>query len=433
MLGRFSQERLKASIGSLYALLFLGSEAVGLILLTKFLVNGHSADVAGVIAMQLYVVGLINVAIVSLVVVSIRSVATFCNESSKSDVAHNPVLHELVGLQIKVFFFLALGLSTGMFFIVAGPWSVTPNLALSSSFFSLGLLIRGAGLVATSHRVGHGEIGADKFFQFVFSIVFFCVSCGLVYFFNADSTGIAAIYLAVALTLTGYQIRHGWRKREISFSMNKYLTTWRNVSNFEAQYLKFVLMSMGGFLTMNGDVFIVSTLWGTSSLAHYSIAAKIGVGIFSIAVVYPSMRIQPIALAFSHGNRERARRLWIECLVVALITGFLFSTASLLIYPYLTSWIFPGKPIVPTVLFMGICINALITSFTGANGWPIIASGKHDLLMPTWLNGLLLVVLGFTGAYWFGIPGLLVSVGCAHAVSSVLHFRIAKRLFAVNV
>lgn len=427
------QERLKASVGSLYALLFLGSEAVGLISLTKFLVNSHSADTAGEISMQLYVVGLINVVIVSLAVVSIRSVAAFRVESSKSEDAYRPVLPELVGLQIKVFFFLTFVLSIFMCVIIFGPWRVIPGLAFSSFLFSLGLLIRGAGLIATSHRVGGGEIGADKLFQFVFSIAFFGISCGLVYFFNASSQGISAIYLVVALALTGYQVRGSWAQSKKNIIANKNSINLQSISSLETQYLKFVLMSVGGFLTMNGDVFIVSTLWGTSALAHYSIAAKIGVGIFSIAVVYPSMRLQPIALALSHGHRELARRLWLECLVVALMVGVLFSIAFILIYPYLTSWIFPGKPSVSTVLFAGICVNSIITSFTGANGWPIIASGQHDLLMPTWLNGLLLIILGFVGAYWFGIPGLLVGVGSAHTVSSVLHFRIAKQLFSANV
>ncbi len=387
--------------------------------------------------MQLYVVGLVNVFIVSLVVVSIRSVAAYRVESNKSEVVRFPVLLELVRLQLKVFSFLVFGLSFFVCAIFIGKWQTNPGLVLSSSLLSLGLMVRGVGLITTSYKVGCGEVGADKLFAFIFSIVFFGISCGAVYFFNAGSEIIAAIYLSVALVLTVYQIRCSWGRAEIASFNNKYIinfwSVFRSISTLEKQYFKFVLMSVGGFLTMNGDVFIVATLWGASALAHYSIAAKIGVGIFSMAVVYPSMRLQPMALAFSHENKVLSRSLWIECLVVALIVGILFSIVSILIYPYLISWIFLDKSSVPTVLFVGICINSVITSFTGANGWPIIATGQNDLLVPTWLNGMLLIVLGFVGGYWFGIPGLLVGVGSAHTVSSVLHFGIAKKLFPLNL
>lgn len=407
-----SDDRVKASLGSVYALIYLGMESVGLIVLTKLLNRQAGVEEAGLASLLLTGVGLANVVLVALAVISTRTVA--------SQLAS---LSELRRLQAGVIYGVAAVLGLLCVGVLAG-YSV--RMGVAALLFSAGVILRGCVLLRMSERVGKGEVGADKAFMMVFSLAFFGFSCVVVQFFQAAALAVAGTYFGVGLVFLVAQF--GGRVCRQLLVPTRHLEWWRHGS-LEKQFLAFLLMSLAGFLTMNGDVFLVSSFFGTAMLAQYSIAAKIGVGIFSVASVYPSMRLQSIASAFAAGQLDDCAKLWRECIGVAMALGGVFVLLAVVAYAPLMQWVFPGAPHLSSHFFWMICVNALLASFIAANGWPIIAAGKGNLILPTWLDGILVMGLGAAWAAWFGVAGLLAAVTVAHAVSASIHFSLAKGIF----
>lgn len=416
---RLSPDRIKASFGSIYAILYLGFEALGLILLLKLLTARIGAQEAGLVSLELYGVGLANVVVVALSVIATRTVAA---ASSTEDASG---LSDLHALALKVFVGLAIA-SGG---IVLALLVLHPKIEVGAAAlaFAIGVIVRGWALLQRAKQVGRGYIGADKAYMMAFSGLFFFLSCLAVRYLHASLLAVAIVYLAIAsfsacLSLRG--VGGGEYNRHISIRSQLLRRT-----RIDAQFAAFLMMSLAGFLTMNGDVFLVSYFLGTSALAHYSIASKIGVGIFSLAVIYPSMRLQPIASLFAAGDVEGAAKLWRECILVAMAVGGFLVLVSVGVFAPLNQWIFAGSAQIQPPYFALICINSLIAAFIGANGWPIIASGKGNLIIPTWTDGVLVMLLGAIGANQFGLLGLLLGVTLAHLTSATMHYSLAKKVF----
>lgn len=415
MMFRLSADRVKASLGSMYALLYLGVEAFGLIVLVKLLSQNIGVVQAGLISLQLYGVGLANVVLVALAVISTRSVALALALPGDLRLLQRKVM---AGVAV-VLGLISIGLLLGQ---------PDRQVGLSALIFSAGVLLRGWGLVHEAERVGVGHVGADKAFLMIFSFLFFGLSCLAVQFFHASVLTVAGAYLLIGLLLALRTYRQKASAGRDAAPLCESVS-WRQYSSLDKQFLAFLLMSLAGFLTMNGDVFLVSSFFGTAILAHYSIAAKIGVGIFSIAAVYPSMRLQPISAAFSAGDIPLCVKFWRECIAVAMGVGAVFALIMVLIYAPLMGWVFPVGDRLPFFYFILICVNSLIASFIAANGWPIIATGKGNLILPTWLDGVLVIALGALGATAFGVPGLLLAVTVAHSISAFMHFTLARKIF----
>lgn len=404
-------ERLDAIKGAFFSLLFLASEALGLIILTKFLARQGFESIAGDVSYQLYVVGLINVFFTALSILLIREVASkysadrdFLQKISSIDSA--PPVFILVSIGLIVFFLVQIALQ-GFFHWV--------NL-----IFSLGILLRGGNIALAAVEVGKGRVGLDKEIQFFNSFLFYSLSC-LVIYYAPSAVGIAICYLIPPLLVISWQVARWEWVAKIKFVFE--------IQKIEFAYVKLLILSLGGYFTMNGDAFLAREIVSSSDFAYYSILSKIGVGIFSLAVVYPSMRMQPIARALGNGDIRAAKKLWKECVAVAALIAVSISLVLIAVYYFFGNIIIPISARVDIFTFSMICMNAVIAAFIGANGWPILASSKNSLLLPTWVNAILIGMLGYVGAKNFGIEGMLAGVTLAHITSAVMHFLIATSIF----
>lgn len=404
-------ERLNAIKGAFFSLLFLASEALGLIIVTKLLARQGFESIAGDVSYQLYVVGLINVFFTALSVLLIREVA------SKYSTDRN-FLQKIVAIESSLLIFILVSIGSIIFFLM--QIALQGVFHWSNVIFHLGIFLRGANIALAAVEVGKGRVGLDKEIQFFNSFFFYSLSCWVIYY-APGVVGISICYLIPPLLVIFWQVlRWEWVvKINFVFELKK----------IQFAYVKLLILSLGGYFTMNGDAFLAREIVSSSDFAYYSILSKIGIGIFSLAVVYPSMRMQPIARALSVGDIRTAKKLWRECVAVAVLIAGLISLVLITAYYFLGHIVIPSSAKVDLFTFSMICMNAAIAAFIGANGWPILASSKNSLLLPTWVDAILIGMLGYVGSKNFGIEGMLAGVTLAHITSAVMHFLIATSIF----
>ncbi len=427
-------QRGKVLHGSFLALLFLIVESVGLLLLTRFLTEHQGISLAGRTSLILYIVMLANIFFSSLGVIISREIAA--NWGSGAAVARlAETWHWISALETMVvcagfaIFLVALTINQ---FVLRNP-VIPPDLGV---LFYSGFLLRGIGLLSAFKRVGTGDLGADKAFTLLFSIIFYVLAVGSVQFrvFDHSSVGIA---YAIA-GIVSYALE---RRQPLSIAMAHSMRSHKHTPialrsrsplkpNLMAQYVSFLTTSVAGFCVTNGDAFVVSFVFGNEALASYAIASKLSLGIFAVAAIYPSMQFQPLTRQFSENNISACRKLWLEGALVALAVAIATSVAVTLLYPIIVRWVTAEHVFLGKQLFLCLCVSATLMSLTAANGWAIMGGGGASLLAaPTLVDAVLTITLGFAGAYAHGILGLLLGIILAHAVSTSLHGYIAAKLF----
>lgn len=433
--------RTKILGGAALAVGFLIIESLGFFVLTRQISSHHGIFFAGQISMMLYIAMLLNVLLSSLGIVISREVAAvFAHETGlneKIKIWCLTVNSEKVILSAIVFFSL-LALIINSLFIQL----LSTNFNMSFLML-IGLTARGAGLISSCRRVGIGNIGADKGFSLLFSLIFYLIAIISVSLNIFEKMAVPlAYFLSGILSFLMERNRANFLNKQFTANLpGKPIFNFLNIFNRElvveekilwSQYRSLLLTAMAGFFVTNGDVFVVNAMFGSKALASYSVASKLGLGIFSVAAIYPSMQLQQLSQAYSRKDIGLCRRLWIEGVWVAVFISLLISLVVYILYPFVVEWVTHGNTFLNRYQFFLLCISAILMTITAANGWAIIGASKASrLCKPTVIDAIFTMVLGYIGAEFFGVFGLLFGIIIAHFVSTFLHAIIAKELFLV--
>lgn len=426
--------RKKILRGSALAIAFLVVESIGFLLLVHTVSSNQGTARAGQISLLLYLLTFVGVMFMSLGVVVSREITRWNSHSGPQ--VRRRKWHSILVTERLVIGAALFILSASLFGLVLIR---TVDLTLGSAVLILsGFLLRGFGLLSAFKRVGLGDIGADKGYALLFSFVFYLAAITLL---ESKILEQNAVPLAYALAgLVGFITETRLSTVFVSFLdteetfNSSHLTAfdWQSSEqrNLWVQYFSMLVIAAAGFLVTSGDAFIVSSVFGSEALASYSVAAKLSLGVFAVASIYPSMQFQPIADNFSRGDIKRCRKYWLEGLFVALFVSAIASVMLHFVYSSVAEWVTGNPGALNDRIFSLLCLSATVMVVTSACGWAIMGGGGAATLpKPTLIDSALTMVLGYGGGSMFGFGGLLWGMILAHSVSAGLHFFIASRLF----
>ena len=421
----------RIAAGAIFGLLYLAAEGGSAIVLTKLFTALSGRSTAGTYTLIAYVLALSNMLVTSLGTVISRSIALRLDSVPDLSVERWAV-PRVVRVSLSI-----LAASYLVAFIVA--FWFRPGQALTHEdvaawcIFCAGHLIRLYALHYAYVALGHGDIGADRRQQFFVAAIFF--ACSVAVLESGGSLLSVAILYAVVSTvaLGAAAIRQHNKFPAPQWEGKLDRTTQRNV--FKAMALGSIAIlfnNIAGFFIMNGDVFVVQFLFGHQLVAEYSLYSRLAALLVAVGSLVPLMYFPAIAAAWGKGDLEQCRHYRRNGLQLGLAVAAAGGIASLIAYPPVVDWVFPGSRTLPFQILPLILVYAALSIHTVANGMPVIATGRHNFVQLSAVNAIAnLMAAGILGKL-FGPIGIPVGFIAASLIPSFLYRRISLKTFCAG-
>ncbi|NKI67887.1 hypothetical protein GN109_00515 [Collimonas pratensis] len=430
--------RRRVAKGTIYGLLYLAVEGGGAILLTKMLTLKFNREIAGVFTLIAYTLALSNLLITSLGPAISRAIASsvddnkklYVNIQSGKKIANYCLMTLIIG-------YLALIFAKEIFD------KDSQGILIIWLFFSFGHLLRLFGLYKCFEILGYGKIGIDRQHQFYFSLVYVVVAC-LAIWFGADLLRVSIIYSVIGIL--SFFLAKIWNKKyvkfdseeniksfDISSSLEKLKSEVKNRSVIMAKESgALFLNNVTGFFIMNGDVFVVKFLFGTSVLVEYSLYSRLVALIVAIGGLVPLMYFPLIANSWSKNLLQQCRNYRLDGIRFGMMFAAAASIFAVLFYGKIINWTFAGeRHIPPGIIYLNL-IYAVISIHTVVNGMPVIATGRELFVRLSFVNAITVMIFSLIGGSIFGILGVPLGAILASIVPTYFYRKKALDTFDVN-
>jgi O-antigen/teichoic acid export membrane protein len=425
--------RIEKAKGSLYGLAFMFIEGVGTLVLSRALYLTSGKESVGQLSFYLYSLGLLNVLIGSLGVLTVR-VLVGHSAQGMAGAFSSAGVEILDSIKRRLFWFVGVvGVIVCMFVPISASHT-TQHINWIMAFFIIGFLMRGYGLTIGFRFLAFGSLGADRAYQALFSGIFFGGATALCALNGAGLLGVAGAYAGTGLFLGCWNAVR-WRRyvrtavRPDAAKEHVESAPGRRLPTPYRAYLLLVCTAFAGYATLNGDAFVVGTLLGPATLAEYGLMARLGTAVMGVATLYSSIQMQPIAAAYHSNNMLLSRRLATEGVFVGVGLSVLGGLCLYAVYPIVANWVLGDAVVLPRELVGFVCASALLTTFIGAHGWALMAVRSEALVWPTMVNAGTSIGFATLAGGTFGLKGILVGNMVGHVLSAAMHFFLVRNTF----
>jgi O-antigen/teichoic acid export membrane protein len=417
-------------IGVIFGVLYLLFEGGGALILTKLLVQSATRTEAGVFTLITYTLALSNLLITSLGPAITRSISQAIGSAECSD-------EQVRASRATVFLSLILMSAIFIGIVSFHRYILKDDLATIQiwGIFLTGHLLRLYGFSQCYILLGYGKIGADRFYQCLFSLCYLLLACLLFHTYKTLNS-ISTAYLLVGLfcASTSWIVTRLFHKKislkikpkKRAFSDNAMISNIRQLV-FEGGAL--ILNNAIGFVLVNGDVFIVQYLFGKEILAEYALYSRLCALIIATAGLIPQMYFPLVSKSWAQNDLLACLRYRKDGLLYSLGFAFIGSTLSILIYGWVIKWVFAMTTQISSNILYLVSIYALLLVHTAANGLPVIATGKTAFIKLSLYNACLCLLLGWGGGMLFGVLGVLGGFIVGSLLPNWIYRRTVLKLF----
>ena len=406
----------RALIGSGIGFAYLLVEAIGMLLVVKTSNQEFGVVEAGLVANLFYIFGLFNVFTVCYGTMLARGIARSDEVAREALAKEGLAKTRVVGVAIAAILAVALFSS-----LMLGSSNLTlPAIVILSIGFASGWLFRSLGLVAAFSSVGRGDIGADKRYQLVFSMATYVTLLTAVLLLHLRPV-VAAAWSVVLCGFLQLTIRRGGGWTILTCISGPVSADLRGVFRHTSQYL---VTGATGYLVVNGDAIVVGISLGPKSLTDYLALSKLILGVFSLSGLPGSVLLPYLSAASAAKDRNRYRHLTVVAVGASLFLTLCGIIVSVMVYPSIQVWATGGDLLPPTVVTVGM-LNGALLGVVAAVGWPLLATSRTNLALPTAVDAAITIIGGFTFAYSFGMVGIITMAILAHVASLALQWRVA--------
>jgi O-antigen/teichoic acid export membrane protein len=412
--------KIQALIGTAQGFAYLVVEAAGALAFAGLSVRQYGAVEAGAATSALYLVALFNVLVVCFGTILARAIAQSDPEHQRSFINESlvPSAYLVVAAAIVLVLVLVAQLRLNL-----GSDAVH-SLLLLAGCLAVGYLCRSLGLLSAFRSVGMGRLAADKRFQLKFSLL--CSTCMIaaVWFGVRPVTALAVAYVLCGAFLAW---QHASRT-QLSPVFNGLGAKRGGLSSRMQRVMKdstqYTVTGAAGYVVVNGDALILSTVLGPQQMVSFLVISKLTLGVFSVAGVLGSVVLPSMSAAYASGNDSRYGRLALWTILNGIGLTCLCVFICYLVYPHLHEWVTVSASQPPRVFAVAM-LNAVLLGVIASIGWPLLATGRTNLTVPTLVDAGLLVCIGAVAVSIWGFMGVLLAASVAHAVSLMMQLRLA--------
>ena len=424
--------RFRVAKGTIFGLLYLLVEGGGAILLTKSLTLNFDSDIAGVFTVITYALALSNLMITSLGPAIARAVA-----SSESD-TEKLYFNLISGRNVAKYCVILLIVLYVLFAIIKFRTNINNIFFVAWGLYCLGHLFRLIGLYKCFELLGVGQIGVDRLYQLMFSFGYTAVALFAIWVGNGI-TIIALIYLCFGLIFV-IVIRY-WGRNFFNLKTKEKSQIGGDVGIFKITHVKLrtkvlafeagalLLNNVTGFFIMNGDVFVVQSLFGIKVVAEYSLYSRLAALIVAVGGLVSSMYFPLIANAWSKNKITECRRYRVDGIKFGILIFLVASIFAILIYRKVVVWAFSGVTQLPDWFIYLTLAYAAISIHTVVNGMPILATGKSNLVLLSLFNAICVIIFSVIGGLIFGLPGVPSGAILASILPTIIYKKKSNAIF----
>lgn len=418
-------DRISVAKGAILGIMYLVAEGGFAIVITKLLTAKFDRDISGLFTVIIYCLSLSNILITSFGPALTRLIASAGFDGIKI----NSIIHSSKLVSIYCTFFLTIFYTINIF--INNISEPIIKIVMVWIIFCIGHLFRLMGLFKCYEILGYGNVGFDRFYQFIFATIFGLTAI-IILIYDLD-----LMALSLAYFFTGFLFWYFMYFIKKSPSQLNLKILPLDNSNINFSYskelfingLKLLLNNGTGYFIMNGDVFVVQFLFGDEYVAEYSMYSRLAALIVALCGLFPMMYYPLVANAWSKGDLVRCQKYRLDGIKMAFALLIASGLISIYSFVYIIEWSFPISRLVPGWFVYISVAYAAVSVFTVVNGMPILATGKNSLVSLSAINALLVVGLALLGGVMFGLYGVPLGALLGSLIPSFIYRKISISLF----
>ncbi len=382
----------------------LGIDGISSLLILRLLTQYLSVDKAGYWILVTSAGSLLLVLQCGLGPAIARAVATarVANDTDK--------LRSLLGAVDVAFRFVAGAVAVAavaIFFCYLWSTAQRAHLTLASAMgwfpYAVGMAANLQGQASIFILNGYGEVGWDKVFRSVFTVLGFVAVWGAL-MMGASLPTLGLIYLGQNLL---FWIAAHWKLRGyLDESARRLPPQAGQVGTLFREGSKLLLLSVLTYLITQFTIFIVEKYFGLTQVAAYSAMLRVGVLIGTVGSLLPQMLYPYTASSWAAGDYARCRRYYVAGLLISVaITLLMVLPLCLFGREIFALWLGAKVPY-SAACFAAVLVFYVVYVHHSAHATPALAVEGDAFTIPAIINTAMVMILVFELPRFLGLVGV---------------------------
>ncbi len=410
-----SPKRLKSAFGA--GLVYFALESLGGLVLIPTMARYLPVENVGSWILFIAFIPLVPLSISGFAPLVVREIAA-ARAVSDGDRIRSLIVNARRRTRIAAVSLIAILLVCYGYFIYPIRNGVDANVSLAWLLFCVALLARLDVLRSFAVINGFGRVGVDKLQMSIGSFLILAGSLLLVVA-KKDLVALGLLHMSVYAIVLLIARRTEYRIVNSLNISTKHEVPTTNIIRTEV--FKMYLVSVGGFLTMNTDVFIAKKIVSGPVFVEYALVSRFALALIAIAALYIQIHFPQVsALAKLNQSDEfdaRVRKIQRIVTIAAALAGLVISVA----YPWIIEAALGHSSLLPPSVIYFLIVFAVLCVHIIAVGQGIIATGDSHLAhiaLPAAVGGFTCAIMAVN--VW-GLIGIPAGLSFALLASAMLH------------
>ncbi|MCC6142625.1 MAG: hypothetical protein IT368_02350 [Candidatus Hydrogenedentes bacterium] len=279
--------------------------------------------------------------------------------------------------------------------------------ALSWFPYALGMAANLQGQSSLFVLNGHGEVGWDKVFRSLFTVLGFG-AVWVTLLWGGELPALGFIYLGQNLLF--WLVAELKLKSYLGASADALPARPGQIRALFHEGSKLLLLNLLTFLITQFTIFIVERRFGLKEVVSYAAMLRVGVLIGTIGSLLPQMLYPYVARAWAAHDYAKCRRYYVSGVVVAVGTALAISLPLYLFgREIFTLWLGDKVPYAPSC-FAAVLGFYVLYVYHAANATPALAVAGDAFTLPAITNAVLVLILVFALSSAWGMIGVPVGM-----------------------
>jgi O-antigen/teichoic acid export membrane protein len=279
--------------------------------------------------------------------------------------------------------------------------------ALSWFPYALGMAANLQGQSSLFVLNGHGEVGWDKVFRSLFTVLGFGAVWGAL-LLGADLPALGLIYLAQNLLF--WLVADLKLKAFLGALASPLPARPGQIKTLFHEGSKLLLLNLLTFLITQFTIFIVERRFGLTEVVSYAAMLRVGVLIGTIGSLLPQMLYPYVARAWAAQDYAKCRRYYLGGVLAAVGTALAISIPLYLFGGEVFALWLGDKVPYSAACFAAVLGFYVLYVFHSANATPALAVAGDAFTLPAIANAVMVLMLVFALSSAWGVIGVPVGM-----------------------
>ena len=300
-----------------------------------------------------------------------------------------------------------------LYFSIALP-GAHPGVAVPLAIFLLGVVLNLAGAIPGACLTGAGEVALDGALKSAANLVGFALVC--IFIPNHRSLlALCVIYTGQGLiaVFTGHFVLQ-WRRRMARSELRLDVPL---VGSLYRESASMFVSRLGGWLTLESTLLVAGHFMGSSRIADYAVLRQVLTIGASVVSAIPAAISPHLSAAYSAGESDRVRSLYLAALRYALVLDVLWILGLLFWAPRVIGILVDERHFLGRGVLVPLAVGSFLELHANTHAAFCWAIGRWPFAPYVVVGGVLNLLLASLGCAFYGFEGLAWGTLAAQVLS----------------